>query len=125
MMENRFENAYFGKPYKTRDGHRALFHRNANDKIWYLFTEDIHERIPYNADGTCRGDDCHDIISEWQEEISDEELEELAEEFIQGFDHAIEISPNQLSLKKDRALAKSVFKAGCHKALEYLIKNKK
>lgn len=53
-----------------------------------------------------------------QEPINEEELDKLAEEYIQGFDYAIEISPNLLSLKKDRALAKSVFKAVYRKAME-------
>ena len=25
-MKNIFENAYFGKPYKTRDGRKAIYH---------------------------------------------------------------------------------------------------
>lgn len=85
-MNNIFKNAYFGKEYRTRDGRKAIFHRNANDKVWYLIKEDIHDRIPYNADGTCRGDNCHDIVAEWQEEVNEEELEELIIETIKEKD---------------------------------------
>lgn len=49
--------------------------------------------------------------------LTDIELDKIAEEYIQGFDYAIEISPNLLSLKKDRSLAKSMFKVGYKKAL--------
>lgn len=49
--------------------------------------------------------------------LTDIELDKIAEKYIQGFDYAIEISPNLLSLKKDRALAKSMFKVGYKKAL--------
>lgn len=77
-MENIFENAYFGKEYKTRDGRKALFHRNANNRTWYLITEDINDRIPYNADGTCVGDSCHDIVSEWEEPINEDKLDRFA-----------------------------------------------
>lgn len=73
MTENIFENAYFGKPYKMRNDKKAIFHRNANNRTWYLICEEIHDRIPYDSNGICRGDSCYDIISEWEEEINQEE----------------------------------------------------
>lgn len=79
MEKNIFENAYFGKAYKMRNGNKAIFHRN-NNRTWYLICEEIHDRIPYNVDGTSRGDNCFDIVSEWQEEINEEELAKIAEE---------------------------------------------
>lgn len=78
MAKNIFANAYFGKEYKMRNGNKAIFHRNANNRTWYLICEEIHDRIPCDADGTCRGDSCFDIISEWTEEINVEAFNELA-----------------------------------------------
>lgn len=83
-MNNIFKDAYFGKEYRTRDDKKAIFHRNANDKVWYLIKEDIHERIPYNADGTCRGDNCHDVVAEWQEPVDVEELRKEIEEYAEN-----------------------------------------
>lgn len=80
-MKNLFENAYFGKAYKMRNGNKAIFHRNVNNRTWYLICEEIHDRIPCDADGTCRGDNCFDIISEWQEEINEEELDKFAYDY--------------------------------------------
>ena len=65
-MENIFENADFGKPYRTRDGRKALYIGDfVNDKISLLTEQngtiwvsiDGHSDYKYN-----------DIVSEWQEE---------------------------------------------------------
>lgn len=79
-MKNIFENAYFGKPYKTRDGRKALFSRKDGD-IFDLETEDSYN--PVRLDGsflyTKEGyESSGDIVSEWQESISEEELEDIA-----------------------------------------------
>lgn len=81
-MENIFKNAYFGKPYKTRDGRRALFMRK-DEGTFDLETEESYN--PVRADGTFlytkEGyESSCDIVSEWQEEINEEELEELADD---------------------------------------------
>lgn len=66
-MNNIFKNAYFGKAYRTRDNHKAIY-INAINGI-KLQTDD--NRVLINAlDGKSLGmfqED--DIVSEWQEEI--------------------------------------------------------
>lgn len=74
-MNNIFVNAYFGKPYRTRDGRKAL--------VWYYHVgQDIIDQvvlITTNAGQICvEGDGkdinepyhntLNDIVSEWQEE---------------------------------------------------------
>lgn len=81
-MKNIFENAYFGKAYKTRDGRKALFSRKDGD-TFDLETEDSYN--PVRSDGsflyTKEGYESNsDIVSEWQEEINEEELDKLARE---------------------------------------------
>ena len=89
-MENKlFENAYFGKAYKTRDGRKALFlyTTNYNGTTWY----DCHVNnetvsFPYMSDGLMVGHRKdfqqweEDIISEWEEPIDEDELDRLAEQ---------------------------------------------
>lgn len=85
-----FENAYFGKPYKTRDGRKALyldsFYRltgeknvlaleHMEDNLLYVFPDGIYE--PKDAING-RKENPIDIVSEWQEPINEEELNELA-----------------------------------------------
>lgn len=122
-MKNIFENAYFGKAYKTRDGRKAVlisYNQRRPDEPYvcavacYLNESIKSNCYNFNEFGKRRygATSNYDIVSEWEEEIDEEELDRLAEEYIQGFDYAIEISPNLLSLKKDRALAKSMFKVG-------------
>lgn len=67
-MDNIFKNACFGKVYKTRDGRKAIFHKNTINRTWYFIVEEFYERIPYNSDGTCRGNEDLDIVSEWADE---------------------------------------------------------
>lgn len=112
-MNNIFENAYFGKAQKTRDGRQAIYTIMSCGSHW-LTIQDTSFTWEYNDNGKLASniDNALDIVSEWEETINEEELDRLAEEYIQGFDYAIEISPNLLSLKKDRALAKSMFKVG-------------
>lgn len=76
-MENIFENAYYGKPYKAKNGIKAFYHR-VFGKIVYCMLEDCRELVPYTLDGKCQGDDYHDIVSEWTEETDEEELKEKA-----------------------------------------------
>lgn len=109
MEKNIFNNAYFGKPYKMRNGNKAIFHRNANNRTWYLICEEIHDRIPYNVDGTSRGDNCFDIVSEWQEEINEEELDKLA---YQSASPSLQMGIHSLKLYKDgfKACYRNIFR---------------
>lgn len=93
IMENIFENAYFGKPYKTRDGRKALyldsFYRltgekhvlaieHMEDNLLYVFSDGMYEPVGAIDD---RKENNNDIISEWQEEINEEELDKLAYDY--------------------------------------------
>lgn len=76
---NIFENAYFGKAYKTRDGRKAIFWHNKENFNFCLLDQGIHI---YNNNGisTYSPDNYIDIVSEWQEEISEEKLEKSRKE---------------------------------------------
>lgn len=87
-MKNMFKNAYFGKAYKTRDNKKALF-LGKDDYLpaYLLFVDDCMMLSDYDVNGVpldinnmpCpKSNLC--IISEWQEEITEEELDKLAEE---------------------------------------------
>ena len=86
-MTNIFENAHFGKAYKTRDGSKAIFIcQRTNNKIWDLtrpyacIVEGYGEIWNYFSNGRLYiGDGFeteNDIISEWQEEINEVALED-------------------------------------------------
>lgn len=107
-MKNIFKDAYFGKPYKTRDERKfvylgeveSLFGHNSaiqgmiedEDLLTYYNSEGKSLYCEYrgSAINACDIDfnqvnceeDCEtDIISEWQEEeISNEELDKLADD---------------------------------------------
>lgn len=67
-MNNTFENTYFGKEYKTRDGRKALYNCFMIGKH-YLLVDRTDRLIPYNMDGkVCNEPDALDIIGEWQDE---------------------------------------------------------
>lgn len=77
-----FENAYYGKPYMTRDGRKAIY--DVYDKAidlndyHYLMVEGEPCLIAYNNDGIAvnRNKSNLDIIPEWT--IDEEELDKLA-----------------------------------------------
>ena len=77
MKKNIFENAYFGKAYKTRNG-KIVRYCGKNSSMYVL--EDDGVVIDYFPDGTflTSGESEFDIVSEWQEEIDEEELDDLA-----------------------------------------------
>lgn len=81
-MEKIFENAYFGKAYKTRDGRKAVYWRKF-DFGHRLIDEKLHCSLFAHDDGRVQAgvDNNADIVSEWQEEISEEELDKLAKEY--------------------------------------------
>lgn len=86
-MENIFENSYFGKAYKTRDGRKALYiqYDNVMDKHCFL-PEDGRFTYCFNDGMVFESETCVDIISEWQEEINEEELHKLALEYVDNDD---------------------------------------
>lgn len=72
-MNNIFENAYFGKAYKTRDGLKALFvTQNKLNDVTYICQplDAIYCERHVHANGLCLNgcEDSSDIVSEWQEE---------------------------------------------------------
>lgn len=94
-MENIFENAYFGKTYKTRDGRKAVLisynQRKPNEPYvcavaCYLNGSIKSNCYNFNEFGRRRRTDTisnYDIISEWKEEIDEEKLNRLKEEWWQ------------------------------------------
>lgn len=82
---NIFENAYFGKPYKTRGDKKAIYHWYDNEHLHahHLIIEDGND-VDCHDDGKNICNDyptCRDIVSEWEETINEEEIEELALEY--------------------------------------------
>lgn len=76
-MENVFQNAYFGKVYKTRNGAKALYITKTTSSIFeyyphLLALEDTEELVEYTNDGRFMyGEQSkNDIISEGEEEIT-------------------------------------------------------
>lgn len=86
-MNNIFENAYFGKSYKTREGKRAILIGfnplvvaldDINNKGGYYYR--VFEDGRINDDTYPTFETKFDIVSEWQEEPRREEkLDKLAE----------------------------------------------
>lgn len=71
MKNNIFENAYFGKAYKTRDGRKAVYLK-CSEEIHRLILEDSSIIWSKNDGKTYNGileSSCYDIVSEWQEEL--------------------------------------------------------
>ena len=80
-MNNIFENAYFGKAYKTRDGRKAIYYHSRPDSTHELIVEGCSPVIIYWSNGETIHTISNkhlDIVSEWQEEINDEELDKFA-----------------------------------------------
>lgn len=89
-MGNIFENAYFGKPYKTRDERKVIycgtFENNSLFNTKVVINTDVDQASDYidfrwyTQEGKSSiADSPADIVSEWEEGISEEELNELAE----------------------------------------------
>ena len=90
-MKNIFENAYFGKAYKTRSGRKAIYLFGSGGGA-YCVTEEFKNTIRYFAlDGVpydfefsrYRGED---IVCEWQEPIDEVKLSELAWKYTESLD---------------------------------------
>lgn len=87
-MENIFENAYFGKLYKTRDGRRAVYLKFLHNNEHHLYVENTGI-MDCTQDGLYismvgRLEDL-DIISEWQEPIDEDRLDKLAKEYEENY----------------------------------------
>lgn len=82
-MKNIFKNSYFGKVYKTRNNQKALllsiYENNA-----CLAIEDGTLESHYSLDGTLPFDNTreYEIISEWNEPIDEEKLNEVFNDYI-------------------------------------------
>lgn len=76
-MNNIFGNAYFGKPYKTRDGRKAIYAYKREGRH-YLIVEYYEHIFTWNDNGVSDAPvQKLDIVSEWQEGINEEELDKL------------------------------------------------
>lgn len=79
-MNNIFENACFGKIYRTRDGSKAIY--IGKSRLYKTDFKIAYENSTSLGRVTANGrywtesdvDSDHDIISEWQEPINDKEL---------------------------------------------------
>lgn len=82
-MENIFENTYFSKPYKTRDNNKALLIKILPSGYYFLKEGGIQgyfvDKNGCHNDVFGENNNMLDIVSEWQVEINEEELEEYAE----------------------------------------------
>lgn len=106
-MDNIFENAYFGKAYKTRDGRKAIYVGGCRCVI----ENNTNSLFRFRSNGMSEGWATDvDIVSEWQEEIDDKTLNTLADESF--YDSGWGDSDNSLDAYIDG------FKKGYRKAKE-------
>lgn len=85
-MENIFENALFGKMYRTRDGRKAIyvgFNPLTNYVMLVIdaFEPSFFDSIAYYPDGAIAMGEMNnskDIVSEWEDPINEDKLSELA-----------------------------------------------
>lgn len=126
MEKNIFEGAYFGKPYKTRGEKKAIYiniensaFRKHKGKSHYLIIEDDPWCAqPYNVcgfieDETNFSNDPRDIISEWAEEVDENELDRLAEEFCDiEYENPINVNKSQNGLELGYSNLLNCYKAG-------------
>lgn len=111
-MENIFKNAYFGKAYKTRDGKKAIYWKHGVEhhlliETGYMLCKDDGLSFNINKPNL-------DIVSEWQDVIDDNNLNEIAyeelgvsKEDMEEFDACLWTSDDYID----------AFKAGYRKAL--------
>lgn len=81
IMKNIFENAYFGKPYKTRDGSKAIYQKDSKAGLYHhwLITDSSCFACANSGEQNMKVEKSPlDIVSEWQEPINEEELDKLA-----------------------------------------------
>lgn len=114
-MGNIFENAYFGKPYKTRDGRKAIYiGESMVDKgAVQLLHEGLLSIYKVMRNGQFWAipniESFNDIVSEWQEEIDEKKLDEIA---------SMEFYKDQTSCYNELDIYKTAFKTGYRKALD-------
>lgn len=115
-MNNIFENAYFGKTYKTRDGRKAIYLRMFIYNGFHYLLSIGDREFTVNEQGKVDKNlyPCGvDIVSEWHEEMNEEELNKLAREYIN----------NAKPLINGDCI--SCFKAGYRKAIESRYESKR
>lgn len=112
-MDNIFENAYFGKPYRTRKGKKARY-CGKRASMFELELDGII--IDYFPDGSyyTANESPLDIVSEWQEEINEEELNKFVEEYEGSINW--EYNPDYAVYSSEQLI--NAFKVGYRKALE-------
>ena len=111
MEKNIFENAYFGKAYKTRDSKKAIYIKNLSDYTYHhqLVLDNGDIEVYDNFGKRSYGGNGLDIVSEWEEEIDEEEIDEMAVQYACDSD-IVQVYEGEIK----------AYKAGFHKALEYL-----
>lgn len=132
MKEDIFENAYFGKAYKTKDNTIVKFVLQDKDFIILYIPKckySIETTHRYNSKGEFYlgdgefGHAALDIVSEWQEPIDEKKLDEMAVkyEYI-SYGYSVDLEDD---IKTDWSNQQNIidiheaFKAGYRKALEH------
>lgn len=70
IMKNLFQNAYFGKAYKTRSGSKAIFLKRKEITNYYILlvkSDFDFKRIIVSNDGKHFYKKYYDIVSEYEE----------------------------------------------------------
>lgn len=87
-MKNIFENAFFGKSYKTRDGRKAIYFCRTERNKWHeLIVDGETLSLPYQDSGLAVGNHLEypewdeDIVSEWQEMVDENRLDKISKEY--------------------------------------------
>lgn len=112
---NIFDNAYFGKVYRTRDGRKAIYFINCQ---CIVNGELVIHSYCSNGNYSVHGIECGlDIVSEWEEPINEEHLDDLA------YDYNEERQPNYwweddgTDCVCEASEVREAFKAGYKKAI--------
>ena len=123
---NIFENAKFGDKFRTRDGRKAIYNGRSIDRYWLIVERHPWNMIGFNSCGRHSGlEEDIDIISEWQEEINEEELDRLAKQEKMHFVRFKECNGLDLLSKRNKEYAdlhniyelmEKMYKAGYRKA---------
>lgn len=117
-MDNIFEGAYFGKPYKTHDGRKAIYYHCRSDSTHELIVEACGPVIIYWSNGETTHNVNNkrlDIISKWTEDVNEEELDKLVEIEFPYFPDKTNLDKAYNKIIHDLRIA---FKEGYRKALE-------
>lgn len=77
IMENIFKDAFFGKPYITRCGQKALY-QNQYNGVHTLFLEGCSFSVFSNGKFEINRDSEYDIVGEYVKSINEEELDKIA-----------------------------------------------